>query len=73
VDSLRIRLVGNGWVKEWTLLRSTWCKRGLLVIWTDTSSETLVGTVKLGKAIEKSCSDVLADPPEECKGIPSDQ
>jgi hypothetical protein len=32
------------------------------VIWTDTSSETSVGTLKLHKAIEKSCSDILATP-----------
>jgi hypothetical protein len=43
------------------------------VIWTDTSSETSVGTVKLGEAIEKLCSDSLAHTPEVCKGIPSDQ
>jgi hypothetical protein len=30
------------------------------VIWTDTSGETLAGTVKLGEAIENICSDVLA-------------
>jgi hypothetical protein len=40
VNSLGIRLVGNKWVKEWTLLRTTRRKRGCLVIWTDTSSET---------------------------------
>jgi hypothetical protein len=28
VDSLRIRLVWNKWVKEWTLLRTTRHKRG---------------------------------------------
>jgi hypothetical protein len=41
VDSLLIRLVGNEWVKVWTPLRTTRCKRGPLVVWTDTSSETL--------------------------------
>jgi hypothetical protein len=46
VASLGIHLVGNEWVKEWTLQRSTWCKRGPLVIWTDTSGETSVGTVQ---------------------------
>jgi hypothetical protein len=46
VDSLGIRLVGNEWVREWTLLRTTRCKRGLLVIWTDTSGETSVGTLQ---------------------------
>jgi hypothetical protein len=47
VDSLRIHLVGNEWVNEWTLLRTTWHKRGPLVIWTDTSGETSSGTLKL--------------------------
>jgi hypothetical protein len=28
VDSLQIRLVGNEWVKEWTLLRTRLRKRG---------------------------------------------
>jgi hypothetical protein len=32
VDSLWIRLVGNEWVKEWTLLRTTRHKRGPLVV-----------------------------------------
>jgi hypothetical protein len=31
VDSLWIHLVGNEWVKEWTLLRTTRHKRGPLV------------------------------------------
>jgi hypothetical protein len=31
-----------------------------MVIWIDTSSETSVGMVKLGEAIKKSCTDVLA-------------
>jgi hypothetical protein len=66
-------LDGNEWVKEWTLLRTTWCKRGTLLIWMDTSGETPVGMVKLEKAIEKSCSDVLGHTSEVCKGIPSDQ
>jgi hypothetical protein len=69
VDSLRIRLVGTGWVREWTLLGTTRCKSGPLVIWTNTSGETSAGTVKLGKAIEKPCSDVLAHTMEMCKGI----
>jgi hypothetical protein len=68
VDSLGIRLVGNEWVREWTLLRTTRCKRGPLVIWTDTSSETLRVRCKLGKTIEQPCSDVLAHTPEMCKG-----
>jgi hypothetical protein len=46
VDSLGIRLDGNEWVREWTLLRTTWRKRGPLVIWTDTSGETLAGTLE---------------------------
>jgi hypothetical protein len=46
VGSLGIRLVGNQWVNEWTLLRITWCKRGPLVIWTDTSGETSVGALQ---------------------------
>jgi hypothetical protein len=32
LDSLRIRLVGNEWVSEWTLLRTTRHKRGPLVV-----------------------------------------
>jgi hypothetical protein len=32
VDSLHTRLVGNEWVKELTLLRTTQRKRGLLVV-----------------------------------------
>jgi hypothetical protein len=27
-EALGIHLVGNEWVREWTLLRSTWRKRG---------------------------------------------
>jgi hypothetical protein len=73
VDSLQIRLVGNEWVKEWTLLRTTRCKRGTLVILTDTSSETSGVRYKLDEAIEKPCSDILTHTPEVCKGIPSDQ
>jgi hypothetical protein len=46
MHSLGIRMVGNAWVKEWTLLRTTWCKRGSLVIWTDTSGETSAGTLQ---------------------------
>jgi hypothetical protein len=45
VDFLWIRLVGNEWVKEWTLLRTTQCKSGPLVIWTDTSGETSAGAL----------------------------
>jgi hypothetical protein len=32
VDSLQIRLVGNELFREWTLLRTTQCKRWPLVI-----------------------------------------
>jgi hypothetical protein len=46
MDSLGIRLVGNERVREWTLPRTTWRKRGLLVIWTDTSGETSAGTLQ---------------------------
>jgi hypothetical protein len=49
VDSLGIRLVGNEWVREWTLLRTTQRKRGPLVIWTDTSNETSAGTLQTRK------------------------
>jgi hypothetical protein len=68
VDSLGIRLVGNEWVREWTLLRTTRCKSGPLVIWTDTSGETSVGTLQTRETIEQPCSDVLAHTPEVCKG-----
>jgi hypothetical protein len=68
VDSLGICLVGNEWVREWILLRTTWHKRGPLVIWTDTSGETSVGTLQLGKATEQPCSDVLAHTSKVCKG-----
>jgi hypothetical protein len=68
VDSLGIRLDGNEWVREWTLLRATWRKRGPLVIWTDTSGETSAVRGKLGKTIEQPYSDVLAHTPEVCKG-----
>jgi hypothetical protein len=44
-----------------------------LLICTDTSGETSVGTIKLEEAIEKPCSDVQAHTPEVCKGILSDQ
>jgi hypothetical protein len=68
VDSLGIRLVGNEWVKEWTLLRTTQHKRGPLVIWTGTSGETSAGTLQARKTIEQPCSDVLAQTPKVCKG-----
>jgi hypothetical protein len=68
VDSLGICLVGNEWVREWTLLRTTLCKKGPLAIWTDTSGETSAGCYKLGKTIEQPCSNVLAHTPKVCKG-----
>jgi hypothetical protein len=68
VDSLGIRLVENEWRREWTLLRTTWHKRRPLVIWTDTSGETLAGTRQTRENIEQPCSDVLAHTPEVCKG-----
>jgi hypothetical protein len=46
VDSLGIHLVGNEWVKEWILLRTTRRKGWPLVIWNDTSSETSAGTLQ---------------------------
>jgi hypothetical protein len=67
VDSPGIRLVGNEWVREWTFLRTTRHKRGPLVIWTDTSSETSVGTLQTRETIEQPYSDVLAHTPEVCK------
>jgi hypothetical protein len=73
VESLQIRLVGNEWEKECTLLRTTRRKRGPLVIWTNTSSEISAGMVKLEEAIEKPCSYILAHTPEVCKHIPSNQ
>jgi hypothetical protein len=73
VNSLQIRLDGNERVKEWTLLRTTQCRRGPLVISIDTSIETSVGTVKFREATEKPCSDVLAHTVEVCKGILLDQ
>jgi hypothetical protein len=63
VYSLWIRLVANEWVQ---LLRTTQRKRGPLVIWTDTSSETLAGNCKLDEAIEKPCSDLLAINQRKC-------
>jgi hypothetical protein len=44
-EALGIHLVGNEWVKEWTLLKTTQCKRGPLVIWTNTSGETSAGAL----------------------------
>jgi hypothetical protein len=68
VDSIGIRLAGNEWVRECTLLRTTRRKRGPLVIWTDTSVKPQRVRGKLGKTIEQPCSDVLAHTPEVCKG-----
>jgi hypothetical protein len=52
VDSLGIRPVRNEWVREWTLLRTTWRKRGPMVIWIDTSGETSVGMLQAREIIE---------------------
>jgi hypothetical protein len=68
VDSPGIRLVGNVWGREWTLLRTTRHKRGPFLIWTDTSSETSAGMLQTRETIEQHCSDVLAHTPEVCKG-----
>jgi hypothetical protein len=68
VDSLGIRLVGNEWVKEWILLRTTWRKRGPLVMWTNTSGETSVGTLQARETIKQPCSDVLVYTLEVGKG-----
>jgi hypothetical protein len=46
MDTHGIRLVRNEWVKECTLLRTTWHKKGPLVIWTDTSGGTSAGTLQ---------------------------
>jgi hypothetical protein len=66
VDSLWNRLVGNEWVKEWILLKTTRRKRGPLVIWTNTSGETSTSKVKLEEVIGKPCSNVLAHILEVC-------
>jgi hypothetical protein len=44
-------------------------QEGPVVISAGTSGETSVGMVKLGEAIEKPCSYVLAHSPKVCKGI----
>jgi hypothetical protein len=41
-------------------------QEGPLVILTDTSGETSMGTVKLGEAIEKPCSDLLGSDQRKC-------
>jgi hypothetical protein len=45
--TLGIRLVGNEWVREWTLLRTTRHKRGPLVIWIDTFGNTSAGMLQI--------------------------
>jgi hypothetical protein len=68
VDSLGIHLVGNEWVREWTLLRTTWRKRGP---WRSRLTPPMKHQrvrCKLGKTIEQPCSDVLAHTPEVRKG-----
>jgi hypothetical protein len=49
-------------------LRTPRCKRGPLLIWTDTSGEASAVRCKLGETIEQPCSDVLAYTPKVCKG-----
>jgi hypothetical protein len=68
VYSHGIRLAGNEWVKEWTLLRTTQSKRGPLVIQSPPPVKPQRVRCKLGKTIEQPCSDVLAHTPEVCKG-----
>jgi hypothetical protein len=46
VESLRIRLDGNEWVKDWTLVRTRWSEKGPLVVWTDISGETSAGALQ---------------------------
>jgi hypothetical protein len=58
-EALGIYPVGNEWVKEWTLLRITRCKRGPLVIWTNIFDEISAVLCKLVKIIEKPCNDLL--------------
>jgi hypothetical protein len=48
-------------------LENHMAQEGPLVIWSDTSGETSVGTLQR-KTIEQSCSDVLAHTPKVCKG-----
>jgi hypothetical protein len=74
VDSLRIHLGGIEWIKEWTLMRTTWCRRGALGgsgLTTPVKPQRV--RYKLEEAIQKPCSDILAHTLEVCKGIPSDQ
>jgi hypothetical protein len=49
VDSLGIRLAGNEWVREWTLLRTTRRKGGGLGDLADTSGEASAGTLQIRK------------------------
>jgi hypothetical protein len=54
-------------------VRTTWRKRGSLVIGTNTFGETSAGMLKLEEVIEKPYSDILTHTPKVCKGIPLDQ
>jgi hypothetical protein len=66
-DSLRIRLIGNECIKEWTILRTTQRKRGPLVIWTAPPMKPLWVHFKLHEAIEKPRSDLLASHQRKCE------
>jgi hypothetical protein len=71
VDSLRIRLVGNKGVdssENHTVQEEALGSSGL----TPPVKPQWV-CYKLEEAIEKPYSDILAQTPEVCKGIPSDQ
>jgi hypothetical protein len=70
VDSLWTRLVGNEWVNDWNLLRTTRCKRGVF------GGSELTPPVKpqwvrykLEEAIEKPASDILTHTSKVCNGI----
>jgi hypothetical protein len=73
LDSQWVRFVGNERVKEWTLLRTTWRKRGPWQSRLTPLVKPQRVRYKLDEAIEKIRSDVLAHTPEVYKGIPSDQ
>jgi hypothetical protein len=68
VDSLGIRLVGNEWVRERTILRTNGARGGP---WSSRLTPPVKPQrvcCKLGKATEQPCSDVLVHTPEVCKG-----
>jgi hypothetical protein len=68
VDSLRICLIGNEWVREWTLLRTTRRKRGPWRSGLTPPVKPQRVRCKLGGSIVQHCSDVLAHTPEVYKG-----